>query len=245
MNVENRTKNDDFVKVIQRTIRGYLSRKSNIYLRFKCASVKRAFEQEMNGYHMLHCLYTPVKEALWEELNRNIVMNVCKVDKGANGNHKSGIDNCFDNWRISNKTCKIPKNNVISISSYRLSSVCNNKDPGNIDEIRNEIEKRDSSYDYYSVLFRREHEEHIEYIWCIIPRNYYVFRVENIDKEYGKTGDNVVGWKGSYLSIRFSMSSQLWYKFTYSQIEKYIIHKVRVDDRETITYSDLFEKLLI
>ena len=69
-------------------------------------------------------------------------------------------------YNISNKSCKIEKNNKINISSYRLTKVCNVKDNGNIDHIIKEIESRDSSFQFYSLLCRQEYDDGIKYYWC-------------------------------------------------------------------------------
>jgi hypothetical protein len=70
---------------------------------------------------------------------------VCNITDEANGNHLSGKDICFDNIDISNKTAK-KIGNVISISSYRLTSVCCDKSPGNAEDILAEIQKRDGTF---------------------------------------------------------------------------------------------------
>ena len=166
----------------------------------------------------------PIKESVWEEINCGIVKNVCLITDCANGNHASGKDNKFDNINYSNKSTKVEGNNI-SISSYRLTSVCNDANNGNPAEIIKEIKKRDSSFDYYSILIRKEKEkELIEYMWYIIPKDYYVFKTDSLIPKIGKKGKKTnlfVGWESKYSDITFSMSSQLWYKFNIKDIEKY------------------------
>jgi hypothetical protein len=45
--------------------------------------------------------------------------------------------------------------NYISLSSYRLTTICNNKDFGTEEKITNEINKR-KNFDYYSVIVRTD-----------------------------------------------------------------------------------------
>ena len=138
----------------QSVCRGWLARKKNIYSTHKkLKKCKSDYESTIKGYHMIN--KTPIKESVWEEINCDIVRNECSISDQANGNHISGKDNSFDNIDVSNKSTKIEGNNV-TISSYRLTSVCNDKHNGTPQEILNEIEKRDKSFDCYSILMRRE-----------------------------------------------------------------------------------------
>ena len=167
----------------------------------------------------------------------------------ANGNHFSGKDNKIDNWNISNKSVKIDKGKV-SISSYRLTTVCSNSNLGNIQDILNEINKRDKSYDYYSMI-ARESGEKIVYKWYIIPKN---FKLVNPNKQnwvpkFGKQGPKKGlqnGWKSENMEIVYSMSSQLWIYINIEDIEKYKIHEIIVDKKilPKITYSDLYDKYM-
>ena len=119
-------------------IRGWLSRKNNIYLKLKRNNVSKVFSNEFNGYHLI--CKAPVKEALWEEINKNIVSTFCNVSDEAKGNHKSGKDMQFDKYGISIKSSKIERGKI-SISSYRLTTICSDKNPGNPEDIVNEIKK--------------------------------------------------------------------------------------------------------
>lgn len=50
-----------------------------------------------------------------------------------------------------------------------------------------EIKKRNSSFDYYSILIRKEKEKGlIEYMWYIIPKDYYVFNTDKLTPKIGK-----------------------------------------------------------
>ena len=130
----------------------------------------------------------------------------------------------FDKYGISIKSSKIEKGKI-SISSYRLTTICSDKNPGNPEDIVNEIKKRDSSYEYYSILAREELENNsIHYYWLLIPKNTKVFEIKlsNIRPKIGKFGknkDNQVGWETDNSSIVFSMSSQLWFNFNFESIK--------------------------
>ena len=228
---------------IQTYIRKWLS--TSIYPRLSNNThIKNKFEQEIKGYHLLN--ETPIKESVWEEINCNIVKDICKISDCAYGNHLSGKDNKFDNWNISNKTTKV-ENGKINMSSYRLSSVCNNKEPGNAIDIVREIEKRDSSFDYYSILLREETEQQLTYYWCLIPKHHHIFKLcsKTMKHRMGKIGKkkgDIVGWEDTYMDITFSMSSQLWYHCNMKDIKKYILYNTTVERiKPTISYSDIFE----
>lgn len=230
---------------LQSVVRRYVSNTTNIYKKFKNPQIIKNFENELRGYHLMN--KSPLKESLWEEVNTNIVRDYCTIADEANGNHLSGKDNKYDMWNISNKTCKIEKNGKISISSYRLSSICSNKDPSTKEKIVEEIHKRDSNFDYYSILVRQEDKNIITYMWCVIPKDYYIFNVENqefipkLGKQKRSQGQNV-GWTGKYFDINFSMSSQLWYHFNFDDIKQFVLAKVTIPIPQTpLTYSQIYK----
>ena len=227
--------------------RGLIVRRKNIYgINKKFKKLQNPFEKTLNGYHMIN--KAPIKESVWEEINCLIVKNVFSIADQANGNHVSGKDNRFDNIDVSNKSTKINGNNV-SISSYRLTSVCNDKNIGNPQVILNKIEKKDESFEYYSILIRSEknNDEKITYTWYIIPKDCYIFKIVNLTPKLGKNGKKkgeVVGWQSKYCDITFSMSSQLWYKFNIECIEKYKVCCTDVyNSKSKITYSQIFSLL--
>lgn len=232
----------------QKIIRGWMSRKNNIYLKLKKKDVKQKFIDEINGYHLIN--NSSIKECIWENINCNIVNDVCKISDEANGSHLSGKDNRFDKWNISNKTSKTDGKKV-SLSSYRLTSVCNNKSNGDKYSIVNEIKKRDNTYDYYSILLRNEDKTpYIKYTWYFIPKDYYIFKI-NPEKLIPKTrlkGKNkgeIIGWSSVHCSITFSMSSQLWYSFDVEDINKYKIYSVEIDNsKPKINYSQIYNLYL-
>ena len=218
-------------------------KKNSIYTLLQSTYIKEKFINEVNGYHFIHT--SPIKESIWEEINMNIVKNYCSITDIANGNHMSGKDVKFNKWNISNKTCKL-ENNKLNISSYRLTSVCNNKEIGDKETILNEIEKRDKNFDYYSLLIRDEYKKNIIYYWCIIPKKYILFNIkkQSFKEKMGKKGkhkDKIVGWQGEYFDIKFSMSSQLWFHFEFKDIKKFIICSVDIKLGKTISYSDIFK----
>lgn len=234
--------NRNLFKIVkcQSICRRWLICKNNIYsAKKKFKKLQLIFNDVLVGYHMIN--RTPIKETVWEEINCDIVSSLCCVTDEANGNHKSGKDNRFDNLNISNKSSKTDGVNV-SISSYRLSSVCSDKVQGNEKDIIDEIEKRDKSFDYYSFLIRNEKENSIiEYIWYVIPKNYYLFKIDKLTPKIGKIGKKkgeIVGWQSKYCDITFSMSSQLWYKFNINDIEKFKVCYTEIDNsKPKINYA--------
>ena len=187
-----------------------------------------------------------LKERNWETINSNIVKDICKVTDSANGSHSSGKDNRFGKWNISNKTAKIFNGNNVKISSYRLTGSCGNKDHGKIKTIVGEIEKRDNSFDYYSILLRKEYNETIVYSWYIVPKNFHIFdpRKQFLKLKYGKqktTKNKVIGWEGQHCEIIFSMSSQLWFNFSLDDIKHFEIHSVTIENKHKMTYSDIYK----
>jgi hypothetical protein len=223
---------------IQKFIREY----NSLYIILSLQHIKKNFENEINGYHIIN--NQPIKEAVWEIINENIIKNYYNVSETSCGNHKSGKDMKIGIHNISNKSCKIDKNKV-HISSYRLTKVCNNNNFGDINEIIKEIENRDNSFNFYSLLCREEYESGIKYYWCIIPKTYYIFNVclQNFKNKYGsgKNKDKVTGWKGEYFDITFSMSSQLWFHFDFTKIKKFVIHETYINYKNTLTYSDIYK----
>lgn len=236
----------DFLNIIkcQSICKRWLNYKNNIYTaNKKFKNLNSQFASVITGYHMVNTM--PIKESVWEEINCDIVRGVFSIADKANGNHISGKDMKFDNLNISNKSAKTEGNNI-SISSYRLTTVCNDKNIGDENTIIEEIKKRDKSFEYYSLLLRTEKEKSIiEYKWYIIPKNCYVFNIDKLEPKYGKVGSKkgeIVGWQSKYCDITFSMSSQLWYKFDIKHIEKYEICNTTIDNSNPkITYLQIYE----
>lgn len=135
-------------------------------------------ETEIKGYHLVN--ETPIKETRWEDINESIVSPYCEISDVAKGNHKSGKDHSCMGFGISNKSTTVSKKGIVNVSSYRLSSVCSDKKPGDIKCIKSEIAKRDSSYSYYSLLIRDESSPDVlVYKWYMVPKTCSVFSIAN------------------------------------------------------------------
>lgn len=229
---------------IQSLIRGWIVRGNNIYGTIKkCKRLQEHFSKTLNGFHMVN--KAPIKESVWEEVNCDIAKSSFSISDEAKGNHISGKDNRFDNINISNKSTKVEGTNI-TISSYRLTTVCNDKDIGIPENIKEEIKKRSSSFDLYSLLVRDEKENSIiKYMWYMIPKEYYLFKIDNLNHKIGKRGkkkDEIIGWESKYSSITFSMSSQLWYNFSIDEIKKYMVCSTEVDNsKPKIDYSQIYD----
>ena len=130
--VLNNSNNNNSYNTIYRCIKRYLSNKNNIFFVMKSYYICKEFKNNIKGYHYIN--NSPIKEAIWENINVDIVKDKCSVGDFANGNHKSGKDNKFNNWNISNKTCKFDEKGKTSVSSYRLTSVCSNRNKGKKEE---------------------------------------------------------------------------------------------------------------
>lgn len=232
--------------IIQKNIRKFLDNKNNIYLQHKQNIIYKKFIDELTGFHIIN--NEPIKEHIWEKINENIVKNIFTVNYYSNGSHISGIDNKFNNWRISNKTGCIGKNSNIMISSYRLSSICNAKNISTSKNIVKEITERNKNFDYYSLLLRNKEIKNNEiiYYWYIIPKDLYIFNIIEEDlvihhRNKDSTKD-IIGYKSKNCSISFSMSSQLWYNFKQNDIKKYLVKKINIPIKQyNISYSYIYE----
>lgn len=167
----------------------------------------------------------PIKEAVWEQINSQIFKHAnINVVSQACGSHNPGCDIETDQGKFSNKSAKYEsKGTSFSISSYRLTAITSAENPGTIEDICAEINKR-KNFDYYSVILREELPNGgFKYDWLMIPSDYPAFNPGNFKWEpvIGKRGKNTgkqVGWEttnsisgvDASMSISFSMSSQLW-----------------------------------
>jgi hypothetical protein len=214
---------------------------NNIYNKLKTPYIAKTYMSEIIGYHIIND--EPIKESSWEEINRNIVKKYINTSEHANGSHKSGKDCKFNEWGISNKSCK-KKKNKIDISSYRLTTVCNVKDCGDINKIIDEINKRDDTFHYYSILVREEKNDNINYEWYIIPKDYYIFNPSINDWYPTFDKKNIQNkWKSDYMDITFSMSSQLWFHFDIRYIKQFLITSVLVNKKilHKMSYTDIYK----
>lgn len=189
----------------------------------------------------------PIQGTIWENIKCKILEKSFHICEQANGGHKSGKDNRVDNFNMSDKTAKIDKNDdILNISSYRLTTVCDAKKTGDVNEIVREIEDRDKSFDFFSILVKNDNNNSTTYEWYVVPKDYYIFKIvpndlrEKVGKK-GKNKDENVGWEWEHGDITFSMSSQLWYKFDINLIQQFRIHSVELNHNSPIVdYSTLF-----
>lgn len=209
------------------------------------------FIETLSGFHCIS--KEPLKESRWEDINLEILQSSnYNIFNTSSGSHKSGCDIECDMGNLSNKTGIIEKN-VVSISSYRLTTVCNNKNNGNINNIISEINKRSDNFDYYSLLAREEIKDKFgdkikfKYKWYLIPKTSDIFNPINYKWDKRVNKKNIVnGWKTSNykkcnMKINFSMSSQLWLHINIDCIKEYIISEHIVDIKKcgNLKYSVL------
>ena len=238
----------------------YRKHKSNndayIKLNKNKQKLSQEFKDHIEGYHLIND--TPIKCHVWEEFNNSIVDEFTPVSDSANGNHLSGRDAFWKGKGISQKSIKIDNNttNSFSLSSYRLTKVCSNKNVGDPNIILKEINKRDESFDYYSILLRKEFDNKIKYYWAFIPKKSCVFNInKTIIHKLGKRGNkkgSITGWESkhtdteSYFDITFSMSSHLWFKnISLTKIKKYILCEYTYTKTGTkVSYADIYKLYL-
>lgn len=204
------------------------------------------FAKCIRGYHLVND--KPIKESVWEDINAIVLKaSGIQVTSESNGSHKPGGDIVCALGGLSNKSAVYTKNKI-KISSYRLTTVCSNKSPGDINQIVAEINKR-KNFDYYSIIVRDETPGHIKYDWMMIPSDHDAFNPvlykwsQTINKK-----NEVTGWftdkiNGSSMCINFSMSSQLWITVEITdELKKFITGTCQVAREKKydyITLSDL------
>lgn len=176
-----------------------------------------AFKKCVVGYHLMNA--SPINETVWEDLNE-LILTACGVEviNKSNESHLPGMDINCSLGRLSNKSAKYYNKKNISISSYRLTTVCSDRKCGTPEDIIKEINKR-KNFDFYSCIIRDENKENntIKYDWLMVPANYTILDPSSYDwiLTIGQKGDkkNIqVGWNtneidGSKMRIVFSMSS--------------------------------------
>lgn len=213
------------------------------------------FKKCVQGYHLINA--STIKESVWEDINSLIFSSVgIEVYSQSDGSHLPGMDINCSLGGISNKSAKYAAHkSSFDISSYRLTTVCSEKNCGTPAEICQEINKR-KNFDYYSIIVRDEsNSEKKNYEWLLIPSNYiavdpYSYTWEPIIGQRGKNKGAQVGWKtntinGCSMSITFSMSSQLWMHIEMSEeIKKFIVASAEVSSSPTHNYITILEKLI-
>ena len=222
---------------------------------FDQATLSTYFSLCVKGYHMLNT--DPIKEAVWESINSLVFKySGIQVVTQACGSHSPGCDIETDKGKFSNKSAKYEgKESAFSISSYRLTSVTNAENPGTLEDIFLEINKR-KNFDYYSVILREENGiGGFKYDWYLIPSDYGPFNPLNFNwvPTIGKRGKNAgkqVGWNtdtslNGSMSITFSMSSQLWIHLNVTEeMKQFIVASAAYDGKAPeIDYITLAQKI--
>ena len=205
------------------------------------------FTKAVKGYHLLND--TPIKEARWEDVNATILEASGFPVISQNGSHVSGADLTCSFGSLSNKSMKYKDSNGFDMSSYRLTSVTSAGSHGTVEEIIAEIQKR-KNFQYYSMIIRKELET-TDYDWYLIPADHPTLDPASYQwlPMMGKTGknkDKVIGWEtnslnGSYMTITFSMSSQLWVHVAGVDLEEYKMGSASSVPRK-YNYIQLFER---
>ena len=212
------------------------------------------FTKCVKGYHLVND--DPIKETPWEDIN-TVILNAsgCQVHSKSNGSHQSGGDISCSLGNFSNKSTQYEKGNeAFKISSYRLTTVCSDKEPGTIETIIGEINRR-KNFNYYSIIVRQEMGDQIVYEWYLIPSDFPAFDPATYQwtPKLGKIGKNkgtVTGWEtntvqGSSMSITFSMSSQLWMDISITEeMKPFIVGSTRVQRGKKYNYIQLYENSL-
>ncbi len=104
------------------------------------------FMKCVTGYHFINT--EPINETVWEAINSQVLeLSGCSVQHTSSGSHSSGRDIICGLGGLSNKSAKYAKKGTeFAISSYRLTTVCSDKDCGNVESIVKEINSR-KNYD--------------------------------------------------------------------------------------------------
>ena len=208
-----------------------------------------AFARTVQGFHLVN--ESPIKESIWENLNAEIFASAgCSVTSKSDGSHKSGADIVCAIGGISNKSSSYEKDGTqFKISSYRLTSVCSESNPADAASIIAEINRR-KNYDYYSIIVRSETPTTYIYVWYLIPSSCPALNPETYTwvpttGAKGKKKDCTIGWRtnvvdGSWMSISFSMSSQLWMNFNITEKHaEYKMASATAPKQRRYTYSEL------
>jgi len=216
--------------------------------------INNMFIKSINGYHFVNT--SPVNETIWESINELIFKKSnIEVLSTSNGSHLSGMDINSSIGKISNKSSKYSKNQThFDISSYRLTTVCSEKNCGDVNEIVKEINDR-KNFDLYSFLIRDENiENKITYNWLLIPSKFYLLDPASYEwspliGKKGKGKNVQIGWQtneinGCKMKITFSMSSQLWLHIKNTEeIKKFVVSSCTVrTDQVICDYITLYDR---
>jgi hypothetical protein len=217
--------------------------------------IQENFKKCVKGYHLLNT--SPINETIWEDLNA-LIFSSSGIDvySKSDGSHQSGMDIHSSVGNISNKSAKYSHNkNNISISSYRLTKICSEKNCGTYEEIIQEINNR-KNFDFYSLIVRDETSDpnNINYDWFFIPSNYAPldpsgYQWQPTLGKRGKKIDTQIGWhtneiNGYKMSVTFSMSSQLWIHIVLNEeIKNFIIASSSTNKIPLYNYIEIADKL--
>jgi hypothetical protein len=219
--------------------------------------MRENFVKCVKGYHFIND--DPIKENPWEPINSQILIaSGCIVTKQSNGSHAPGADVFSSIGDLSNKSIQYNTDNKsFKVSSYRLTTVCSDKTPGNIQDIIAEINKR-KNFKYYSIIAReplgeKKNPTRYRYDWYLIPADLPQLNPSSYTwtKMIGKISKNkgaTTGWEtntlhGSSMSITFSMSSQLWMNVVITEdMKKFIVASCEVIVGRKLNYIQLFDR---
>ena len=125
--------------------------KSIFNTRYNIELICTNFKKCIQGYHFVNT--SPINETIWEDINAIIfVSSGINIYSKSDGSHSSGMDIHCSLGRISNKSAKYSNNKTyIDISSYRLTTICNEKNCGTPIDFITEINRR-KNFDYYSFI---------------------------------------------------------------------------------------------
>ena len=217
--------------------------------------IKSIFQKSILGYHLINS--TPINEKIWEDINALIFSNIgIKILQKSEGSHLSGMDIDTSIGKFSNKSAKYSNDKTnIDISSYRLTTVCSEKNCGKPKDIKNVINQK-KNFDYYSIIVRDECSDfnNITYDWFIIPSNYklvnpYSYTWKRSIGKKGKNKNSQIGWKtnqidGSNMIISFSMSSQLWIHLKITkELKKFIVASTKAPKKPKYDYIKIYNKI--
>jgi hypothetical protein len=206
----------------------------------------------VKGYHIIND--DAIKETPWEDINAQILdASGFSISSLSNGSHKSGADISCSLGNLSNKSSQYHDEQMTSfkISSYRLTCVCSDKEPGKIENILAEIDNR-KDFKYYSIIVRKDNKHEILYDWFLIPSDYTQLNPSSyhwkpkVGKQ-GKNKDSITGWQsniihGSFMSITFSMSSQLWIHLVITEdMYEFKIASCKIKKGRKINYIQLYD----
>jgi hypothetical protein len=207
--------------------------------------LNKNFNYCVNGFHLINT--GVINEKIWEEINTQVfIESGLSMTYMSSGSHQSGTDIICNGVSFSNKSAKKTLKNHISLSSYRMTTICNNKDVGTEEKIINEINKR-KNFDYYSIIVRKETKKELEYIWYILPSNLDILNPSKYKwKPYYNKKNIQTGWitnkiNNCYMKIVFSMSSQLWIFIDTNELNKYKITDTKITTKNKLNYISIFK----